>query len=183
MALGNKLVRAILFFTRFLQWGSAVIVMGIVSYFIHKFSGDRGQHLKYWEIIVGLPLNTDPEKEPDAVLSVAFFLPGLLSPFLPVIGRFAFPIDIIFSYLWLTAFIFAAQDYNWRNCGDHSPPGGRCSLKYASEAFIFLAFFASLTAAMLEIYNLWSYQQRQSGTTTMHQKELPRQSGETGTTV
>ncbi|KAK2753328.1 hypothetical protein FQN55_003457 [Onygenales sp. PD_40] len=167
MALGNKLVRAILFFTRFLQWGSAVIVMGIVSYFINKYSHDRGQHLKYWEII--------------AVLSVAFFLPGLLSPFIPVIGRFAFPIDIAFSYLWLTSFIFAAQDYNWRNCHDHSPPGGRCSLKYASEAFIFLAFFASLTAAMLEIYNLWSYHQRQSGTTSMHQKERP--SGETGTTV
>lgn len=36
--------------TRVLQWSSAVIVMGITSYFIHV--GPRGQHLIYQEVIV-----------------------------------------------------------------------------------------------------------------------------------
>jgi hypothetical protein len=35
---------------RVLQWASAVIVMGITSYFIHK--GPRGLSLTYQEVIV-----------------------------------------------------------------------------------------------------------------------------------
>ncbi|PGG99016.1 hypothetical protein AJ79_08715 [Helicocarpus griseus UAMH5409] len=167
MELLNSSMRGLLFLTRFLQWASAVIVMGIVSYFLHLYP--KGQHTKYWEVI--------------AVLSVAFFLPGLLSPFFPRIGRFAFPIDIIFSYLWLTSFIFAAEDYNRRNCHDNGPPGARCSLKYANEAFIFVAFFMSLMAALLEIYNLWSYQQRRAGPSAGYHSKEARPSGETGTTV
>jgi hypothetical protein len=38
---------------RALQWASAVIVMGITSYFINK--GPRGQHIIYQEVIVRLP--------------------------------------------------------------------------------------------------------------------------------
>lgn len=41
--------------TRFMQWASAVIVMGITSYFIHK--GPRGQHTIYWEVIVSMLLS------------------------------------------------------------------------------------------------------------------------------
>ncbi|OJD12078.1 hypothetical protein AJ78_07275 [Emergomyces pasteurianus Ep9510] len=166
MAVVNTAMRGLLFGTRLLQWSSAVIVMGIVAYFLSKFP--RGLHLKY-EIVI-------------SVLSVAFFLPGLLSAFIPVIGRFAFPIDMIFSYLWLTSFIFTAQDYNQGICRFNAPPGGKCSLKHALEAFTFLAFFTCLAAAMLEIYNLWSYHQNRSVTTT-HTKEVPRQSAETGATA
>lgn len=99
-------------------------------------------------------------------MSVAFFLPAFISPFMPnVLSKFVLAIDIIFSYLyvvlltsftnptgqfktnannssdrWLTAFIFSAQDYNWRDCATHAPPGrGGCSKKHANEAFIFLA--------------------------------------------
>ncbi|PGH31890.1 hypothetical protein GX50_05325 [[Emmonsia] crescens] len=162
----NTALRGLLFATRLLQWCSSVIVMGIVAYFLHKFT--RGQHLKY-EIVI-------------SVLSVAFFLPGLISPFIPMVGRFAFPIDIIFSYLWLTSFIFTAQDYNWHECGLNAPPGGKCSLKFALEAFTFLAFFGCLAAAMLEIYNLWSYNKTRS-TAMHHTKEVPRQSAETGATA
>ncbi|OAX82501.1 hypothetical protein ACJ72_03156 [Emergomyces africanus] len=89
----NIAMRGLLFGTRMLQWCSAVIVMGIVAYFLHKFP--RGGHLKY-EIVI-------------SVLSVAFFLPGLLSAFIPQVGRIAFPIDIIFSYLYVFSLGSAVQ--------------------------------------------------------------------------
>jgi len=127
---------------RFLQWASAVIVMGITSYLIHKFP--KGQHIIYEEVI--------------AVLSVAFFIPGLLSAFVKTIGRFSLLIDIIFSYLWLTSFIFMAQDYNWHSCDLSAAPGAGCALKKASESFTFLAFFFTLCAALLEIFRLWTFE-------------------------
>ncbi|RLL95152.1 hypothetical protein CFD26_103043 [Aspergillus turcosus] len=128
--------------TRVLQWSSAVIVMGITSYFIHV--GPRGQHLIYQEVI--------------ACLSVAFFLPAFISPFMPTfLSKFVLAIDVIFSYLWLTAFIFAAQDYNEQNCYLHAPPFLDCSKKKANEAFIFLAFFFTFAGMFLEVMSLSAY--------------------------
>jgi hypothetical protein len=50
------------------------------------------------------------------------------------------PLAWIFSYLWLTAFIFAAQDYNYGTCSRRSPAFvNKCSLKRTLEAFAFLA--------------------------------------------
>jgi hypothetical protein len=46
----DKLRISVLLINRILQWSSAVIVMGLTSYFIHK--GLRGQHNKYIEVIV-----------------------------------------------------------------------------------------------------------------------------------
>ncbi|KAL4900833.1 hypothetical protein BDW74DRAFT_161182 [Aspergillus multicolor] len=122
----QALARPVMLLVRALQWASAVIVMGITSYFISK--GPRGQHIIYQEVI--------------AVTSVVFFLPAFLSPFMPnMLSRFVFIIDVIFSYLWLTAFIFAAQDYNWHNCYFNAPPFMACGRKKANEAFIFLALY------------------------------------------
>ncbi|KAL4914403.1 membrane-associating domain-containing protein [Aspergillus aurantiobrunneus] len=136
------LVRPAMLIARALQWASAVIVMGITSYFIHK--GPRGQHIIYQEVI--------------SVLSVVFFLPAFLSPFMPnMLSRFVFIIDVVFSYLWITAFIFAAQDYNWNNCYLNAPPGMNCSRKRANEAFIFLAFIFTFFGMLLELFSLWSY--------------------------
>lgn len=36
--------------TRFMQWSSAVIVMGITSFFIHNYP--KGEHIIYQEVIV-----------------------------------------------------------------------------------------------------------------------------------
>ncbi|EEH39118.2 hypothetical protein PAAG_01580 [Paracoccidioides lutzii Pb01] len=164
----NTVLRGLLFFIRVIQWTSAVIVMGIVSYFLRRFP--RGLHTKYEEVI--------------AVLSVVFFIPGLVSPFFPQVGGVAFPVDIIFSYLWLTSFIFTAQDYNENPCLLFGPPGARCSTKHANEAFTFLAFFACLSAAMLEIYNLWSYHQGRNRPAVHNEKrEVPSQSAEGEATV
>jgi hypothetical protein len=50
------------------------------------------------------------------------------------------PLAWIFSYLWLTAFIFAAQDYEYSNCALRSPSFvNKCSLKKTLEAFAFIA--------------------------------------------
>ncbi|GAB1211606.1 hypothetical protein ATERTT37_000729 [Aspergillus terreus] len=127
---------------RVLQWASAVIVMGITSYFIHK--GPRGLSLTYQEVI--------------ATTSVVFFLPAFVSPFMPTaLGKVVIFIDVIFSYLWLTAFIFAAQDYNRHDCYLNAPPGLSCSKKKANEAFIFLTFIFTFFGMFLEVANLWAY--------------------------
>ncbi|KIN02445.1 hypothetical protein OIDMADRAFT_18314 [Oidiodendron maius Zn] len=149
----NKLNTLVLLVNRVLQWSSAVIVMGITSYFIHRHL--RGEHSKYTEVI--------------STMSVVFFLPGFASIW--VSGRLSLlviAIDTVFSYLWLTSFIFAAQDYNWHHDCRSFPQGATCSKKYAQEAFIFLAFFFTLTGIGLE---LWSYWQRnRDNATPLHEK-------------
>ncbi|KAJ6153588.1 hypothetical protein N7470_006547 [Penicillium chermesinum] len=129
--------------TRCFQWSSAVIVMGITSYFIAK--GPHGQHIIYQEVI---PSSSQ-----------------LLSPFLPsALSKFVLLIDVVFSYLWLTAFIFAAQDYDKNHflCDARAPPGASCSKKKANEAFIFLAFIFTFFGAFIEVASLWAYRKENS---------------------
>ncbi|KKK18107.1 hypothetical protein P175DRAFT_0282277 [Aspergillus ochraceoroseus IBT 24754] len=152
----NTLVRFLLLVTRALQWSSAVIVMGLTSYFIHR--GPRGQHITYQEII--------------AVISVVFFLPAFVSPFMPnALSRFVLIIDVVFSYLWLTSFIFAAQDYNWHNCYWDAPASMGCSKKKANEAFIFLAFIFTFFGMFLEVFSLWSHNQSNNTSPAMEKNE------------
>ncbi|KAJ5715582.1 uncharacterized protein N7483_012763 [Penicillium malachiteum] len=142
MRFSTTIARPLQLVTRTLQWSSAVIVMGLTSYFISK--GPRGQHIIYQEVI--------------ATLSVAFFLPAFISPFLPsALSKFVLLIDVIFSYLWLTAFIFSAQDYNEHSCYFDSPPGVTCGRKKANESFIFLAFVFTFFGMFLEVASLWAY--------------------------
>jgi hypothetical protein len=51
------------------------------------------------------------------------------------------PLNWIFSYLWLTAFIFAAQDYANGRChwGNSPMLVDKCGLKRTLAAFAFLA--------------------------------------------
>lgn len=51
---GVSTLRPVLFFLRFMQWASAVIVMGIASSYIHKYNPE-GEHIIYAEVIVSLP--------------------------------------------------------------------------------------------------------------------------------
>jgi hypothetical protein len=50
---GISTLRPVLFFFRFMQWASAVIVMGIASYYIHQYNPE-GEHIIYAEVIVSL---------------------------------------------------------------------------------------------------------------------------------
>ncbi|KAJ5960741.1 uncharacterized protein N7479_007891 [Penicillium vulpinum] len=142
MVFSTAVARPLQLITRVLQWSSAVIVMGLTSYFIHH--GPRGQHTIYQEII--------------ATISVVFFLPAFISPFLPSsLSRFVLAIDVVFSYLWLTAFIFAAQDYSTSRCRSAIPAGLGCKRKRANESFIFLAFIFTFFGMFLELAALWAY--------------------------
>jgi len=94
-----------------LIWISAVIVMGILSYFISQ-NNNQGSHVIYEEVI--------------AVLTVAFFL---LSFLLGSYAGFFLLFNIIFSYLWLVSVVFAASD--WSNSGSN--------LALTVEAFSFIA--------------------------------------------
>ncbi|RHZ56427.1 uncharacterized protein CDV56_107620 [Aspergillus thermomutatus] len=150
----SSVARPLQLITRVMQWSSAVIVMGITSYFIHR--GPRGQHIIYQEVI--------------STMSVVFFLPAFISPFMPTaLSKFVLAIDVIFSYLWLTAFIFAAQDYNLNNCYLHAPPFLDCSKKKANEAFIFLAFFFTFAGMFLEVASLWA-SRRESAPAPLREK-------------
>ncbi|CAL5871590.1 uncharacterized protein PFLUO_LOCUS5843 [Penicillium psychrofluorescens] len=142
MLFSTAIARPLQLLTRMMQWTSSVIAMSLTAFLLHR--GPKGQHLIYQVVI--------------AVLSVVFFLPALVSPFLPTtLGMFVLAIDIIFSYLWLTAFIFAAQDYSTQACYFRAPPGLGCSRKKANEAFIFLAFIFTFIGAILEVAALWAY--------------------------
>jgi hypothetical protein len=72
-------------------------------------------------------------------MSVAFYIPALFVPMMKWYKGQMLALSVIFSYLWLTAFIFEAQDYDWHSCANNAPAGGHCSLKRANEAFSFLA--------------------------------------------
>ncbi|KAJ5152622.1 uncharacterized protein N7482_009100 [Penicillium canariense] len=142
MIFSTTIARPLQLILRALQWTSAVIVISLTSYFIKE--GPKGQHLIFQEVV--------------AVLSVVFFLPAFISPFLPTaLSKFVLLIDVIFSYLWLTAFIFAAQDYNEHSCYFNAPPGIPCGRKKANESFIFLAFIFTFFGIFLEVAGLWAY--------------------------
>lgn len=155
--------RPVQLLTRVLQWSSAVIVMGITSYFIHV--GPRGQHLIYQEVIVCLC----PSFAPSCLYTDELGLPvGRLLPprlHLPIHAdlpeqirprhrrHLLIPVCLPFPTWshpiaanrtsWLTAFIFAAQDYNEQNCYLNAPPFMDCNKKKANEAFIFLALYVA----------------------------------------
>jgi hypothetical protein len=74
-----------------------------------------------------------------AALTLGFWIPSFILPFLMPAKSYYLPLNLIFSYLWLTSFIFAAQDYNESECMANAPTGGSYTLKLTSEAFIFIA--------------------------------------------
>ncbi|OAP59597.1 hypothetical protein AYL99_06895 [Fonsecaea erecta] len=129
-------LRILLCGVNFVKWSSACIVMAIVSYFIHDYS--RNEHTTYQEVI--------------ACTSIAFFLPTMPLAFHRRLTMHLIPLDYIYSHLWVTAFIFAAQDYNWKDCARNSPPGLRtCTLKYALESWCIIAVSFCVFATILQV--------------------------------
>jgi len=96
-----------------LVWISAVIVMGILSFFISQ-NNNQSTHVIYEEVI--------------AVLTVAFFFVAWL---LGSWADYSLMFNLVFSYLWLVAVVFTASD--WSNNGS--------ALDQTVEAFSFIAFF------------------------------------------
>lgn len=139
MPMLGSLARPILLATRTMQWVSAVIAMGIYAYFVNK--QHHGVHILFNFVI--------------SVLSVVFFLPAFMSPFKStMLSKYVAMIDMVFSYLWLTAFIFAAQSYNYNIY--NTPYGVNMSIKHAAEAFVFLTFFFTIIGLIFETMTRWS---------------------------
>ena len=67
-------------------------------------------------------------------------------PFLGTHKPYYLPLNFIFSYLWLTSFIFSAQDYNRSNREGNALTGGSCTLKLTNEAFIFFALYVFISS-------------------------------------
>ncbi|KAJ5325196.1 MARVEL-like domain [Penicillium brevicompactum] len=78
--------------------------------------------------------------------------------------------DVVISYLWLTSFIFLAENFNRVSCSVHLWNRQTvCSRKYAAEAFSFIAFFTSFGAMIFEL--LYIYR---------HNDDLPMQERKNG---
>ncbi|KAF1851388.1 uncharacterized protein K460DRAFT_33951 [Cucurbitaria berberidis CBS 394.84] len=134
-ARSNTLHRPLLLANHILHWISSLIVLGISAYLIHDFR--KNTHLVYWVAI--------------AALDVILYLPALALPVVKTYKGYLAPLAWIFSYLWLTAFIFAAQDYAGDRCLFFSPAFvDKCALKKTLAAFAFIAFFTSLVGTLLE---------------------------------
>jgi hypothetical protein len=119
----HERVRPFMHFNNALIWISSVIVTGILSYFLHHYGHDLGTHVVYEEVI--------------AVLTLAFWIPvALLSH--SGLRTYSLPTNLIFSYLWLTSFIFTAQDWS-RGAAYYNTFFGSYHLKHTAEAFSFLA--------------------------------------------
>lgn len=129
------MVRTALTANNVLHWISSIIVMSIAAYFISKYR--HNTHLVYWVTIAAI----------DAIL----YLAAMVLPSMSSYKGYLSPLHLIFSYLWLTAFIFSSQDYNFDNaCYARSPFGGSCTVKKTLEAFAFLAFITSLIGHLLD---------------------------------
>jgi hypothetical protein len=119
----SKLLRMGILANHWLHWISSVIVLSIAAYFIANYTPNT--HLIYWVSV--------------AAVDTLLYLPALALPLMSSYKGYLAPVATIFSYLWLTAFIFAAQDYNFGSCWV-SPSGvGQCGIKKTLEAFAFLA--------------------------------------------
>ncbi|KAF2193126.1 hypothetical protein K469DRAFT_619719 [Zopfia rhizophila CBS 207.26] len=160
------MLRPAILANHFLHWASSVIVMSITAYFIAHFA--RNQHLIYWITV--------------AAVDTLVYLPALFFPAVKSYKGYLCPLAWIFSYLWITAFIFAAQDYNWHNCRVNSPWNvNKCGLKKTLESFAFLAFFTNLVGLLLE-WKLWE-NQRTKVARAVDGDKFAGPSGDTATTA
>ena len=76
-----------------------------------------------------------------AAVDSFLYLPALVLPALKTYKGYLAPLAWVLSYLWLTAFIFASQDYDYNGgCAVNSPRFvNKCNLKKTLEAFAFIA--------------------------------------------
>ncbi len=60
------------------------------------------------------------------------------------------PVSWIFTYLWITAFVFSSQVWSGAACANEQPSTASCSKKKTVEAFTFIALYVSLSS-MVEL--------------------------------
>ncbi|KAJ4345781.1 uncharacterized protein N0V89_011916 [Didymosphaeria variabile] len=142
-ARADRTLRPLLLANHALHFASSVIVLGISGYFIAKF--DANTHLRYW---IGV-----------AAVDTFFYLPSLFLPLVKTYKGYLAPLALTLSYLWLIAFVFASQDYDYNGGQMFNSPAGvdKPGLKRTLEAFAFIAFFTSLVGFFAEA-RLWDVQ-------------------------
>ncbi|GJN78720.1 hypothetical protein PLIIFM63780_002229 [Purpureocillium lilacinum] len=122
-------LRALAAFCHFMVFASSVIVTGLVSAFLDKWAF-RGYRVVYQEVI--------------AVITMVMYLFAMFMPLSKIYRGYFVPVNWIFSYLWLTSFIFSSQDWTGRLCAQAPLGTGRCSQKRAVVAFNFIALYVWL---------------------------------------
>ncbi|KID99364.1 might be a transmembrane protein, partial [Metarhizium majus ARSEF 297] len=133
----NSSLRGLAVANHFMVWLSAVIVTGVVSWFISRFSTSANStHIIYQEVI--------------ATITLVLWTIGMVLPLVGAYRGHLWPVNLAFSYLWLTSFIFSAQDWANGRCHVVGPGYGRCNLKRTVAAFNFLAFFFLLCNTLVE---------------------------------
>ncbi|PHH62846.1 hypothetical protein CDD81_6646 [Ophiocordyceps australis] len=135
MGLARGGLRMLATANHFMIFLSALIVTGILSYFLHKFP-QRNTHLIFQEVV--------------AVITFIIYLVGTVLPFMENYHGHMVPLNMILSYLWLTSFIFSAQDWSGNRCYPTYPAVGQCGKKHTVEAFNFLAFLFLLANVITE---------------------------------
>ncbi|EFZ03834.1 membrane-associating domain protein [Metarhizium robertsii] len=150
-------LRAAAAFCHFMVFASAVIVTGLVSWFLNGFRF-RGSHIVYTEVI--------------AVITIPIYLVAMIAPVFKSYEGYFLPVNFIFSYLWLTSFIFSAVDWSGHLCRQEPLGANRCGRKRAVEAFNFIAFFFLLCNIIIEAFLLRAFHndRRESNVVT---KERP----------
>ncbi|KAL7944975.1 hypothetical protein V8C42DRAFT_324226 [Trichoderma barbatum] len=74
----------------------------------------------------------------------------MILPLVNAYGGHLWLADHILTYLWLTSFIFSAQDWTGGRCRSIGPTSDKCGLKKTVVAFNFLAFFFLLANTFIE---------------------------------
>ncbi|KAK8146494.1 hypothetical protein G3M48_003039 [Beauveria asiatica] len=152
-------LRYLAFANHAIVWVSSLIVTGILSYFLNKYSSAHNTHIIYQEVI--------------AVITLAFWTLGMI---LPLISRYCghlWPINLALSYLWLTSFIFSAQDWSRGYCLRFAVGFSKCGLKKTVIAFNFLAFFFLLCNAILESWIWHEYRNERDTTPNSNGRKRP----------
>jgi hypothetical protein len=73
-----------------------------------------------------------------AVFTIPIYLIAMVSPVFSSYEGYFLPVNFIFSYLWLTSFIFSADDWSGQLCRRAPLEFSRCALKRTVEAFNFI---------------------------------------------
>uniref|UniRef100_A0A8H7MYZ1 MARVEL domain-containing protein n=1 Tax=Bionectria ochroleuca TaxID=29856 RepID=A0A8H7MYZ1_BIOOC len=120
-------LRPLISLNHFMVFASAAIVTGITAYFVHLEPKPHSTHIIYQLVI--------------AVITLILYAISSILPFIKRYRGHFMPVNLILSYLWLTSFIFASQDWAGGRCVRNSTVAGRCSLKKTIIAFDFLALF------------------------------------------
>ncbi|KJZ78744.1 hypothetical protein HIM_02135 [Hirsutella minnesotensis 3608] len=133
------MLRALVMFNHLMVFISAAIVTGLVSYFLAR-NPYRDAHIIFQEVV--------------AVVTLFFWMFGMFLPLMERYRGYMMPLSLVMSYLWLTSFIFSAQDWSGNRCWYNTPWFGNCRRKHTVEAFNFIALFFLLCNIVAEAFLL-----------------------------